>query len=67
MYADWVQYHAGMGVEGFYLYADVADFIMSQEGGGYTHTPGSYRALSIDRHRLIWWKVLCTQQMPILL
>ena len=55
--ADWVQYHADMGVEGIHLYAAVADFILLPQGGGFAHLPGSYRALSIDSHRLLRWKV----------
>ncbi len=55
--ADWVQYYASMGVGGIHIYAAVADFILSPQGGGYMHRPGSYRALSIDHHRLIQWKV----------
>ena len=38
------------------MYAAVADFILSPQGGGYMHLPGSYRALSIDHHKLIQWK-----------
>ena len=55
--ADWVQYYADMGVGGIHLYAAVADFILSPQGGGHMHLPGSYRALSIDSHRLLRWKV----------
>jgi hypothetical protein len=55
--ADWVQYYADMAVGGIHMYAAVADYILSPQGGGYMHMPGSYRALSIDSHRLIQWKV----------
>ena len=57
MSADWVQHYADMGVEGIHLYAAVADFILSPQGGGYMQMPGSYRELSIDSHRLLKWKV----------
>ena len=52
-----MQYYADMGVGGIHLYAAVADFILSPQGGGYMQMPGSYRALSIDSHRLLNWKV----------
>ena len=55
-HADWVQYYADLGVDGIHMYAAVADFILSPQGSGYMHLPGSYRALSIDHHRLIQWK-----------
>lgn len=41
--ADWVQYYADLGVEGIHMYAVVADFILSPNGGGYMHNPGNYR------------------------
>lgn len=44
-------------MKGIHLYAALADFILSPQGGAYTHLPGSYRALSIDSHRLLRWKV----------
>ena len=39
------------------MYAVVADFILSPNGGGYMHNPGNYRALSIENHRLLRWKI----------
>lgn len=56
-YADWVQYYADLGVEGIHMYAVVADFILSPNGGGYMHVPGNYKALSIENHRLLRWKI----------
>ncbi|CAL8469654.1 g9195 [Coccomyxa elongata] len=56
-FLDWLQYYADMGVEGIHMYAVVADFILSPNGGGYMHNPGNYRALSIENHRLLRWKI----------
>ena len=55
--ADWVQYHADMGVDAIHMYAVLADFILSPHGGGYMHSPGNYKALSIEHHRVLHWKV----------
>jgi hypothetical protein len=55
--ADWVHYHADLGVAGMHLYAAMADFILSPRGGGYPHVPGSYRPLAIENHRLLHWKL----------
>lgn len=52
-----MQYYADLGVEGIHMYAVVADFILSPNGGGYMHNPGNYRALSIENHRLLRWKI----------
>ena len=49
--ADWVQYHAELGVEGMHLYMVAADFVLAPRGGGYTHTPGNYKPVSIENHR----------------
>ena len=56
-HADWVQHYADMEVGGIHMYAVAGDFILSPQGGGYMHRPGSYRALSVDHHRLLRWKV----------
>jgi hypothetical protein len=46
-----------MGVEGIHMYAVVADFILSPNGGGYMHYPGTYKALTIENHRLLRWNI----------